>query len=154
MENEGVLMTIGQAAERGGASVDTVRYYEKLGLLAKPERSAGGFRLYSKEDVERLRFIKKAQSFGLTLSEIRGIIGRSREGLDQCCRHLNSLLARKLEEIERQMRELKAMKKGLKSLLSGWIPLREARKKKYAVCPQIEAAPQRKGGKKNVQKKS
>lgn len=145
---------IGEVAKANKTSIDTIRYYEKLGLLDKPIRSEGGFRLYSKETIEKLRFVKKAQGFGLTLAEIKEIMAESRKGLQACCGHVEGILTRKLEEFEKKINELRKVRKGLESLLQSWIPLEEARKRRFAVCPQIEVErSNKKGGKKNVKKK-
>lgn len=68
------LLQIGQAAERGGLSLRTVRYYEEVGLLTPTGRSPGGFRLYNDEQVERLRILKAMRPFGLTLEEIHDLM--------------------------------------------------------------------------------
>ncbi|MBI4395122.1 MAG: MerR family transcriptional regulator [Candidatus Omnitrophica bacterium] len=129
---------IGEVAEQTNTSVDTIRYYEKLGLFEKPIRSEGGFRLYPKEFIEKLRFIKKAQSLGLTLKEIEQIICCSKEGLNPCCNLVRKLFTAKIEEFGSKIKELQKMKKGLEMLLSEWVSPKEAKKHSYAVCPQIE----------------
>ncbi len=129
---------IGEVARETGASIDTVRYYEKLGLLDKPIRSDGGFRLYSKEAIEKLRFIKKAQALGLTLGEIKGIMRCSEEGLKPCCDLVRKLFTEKITELESKINELQKMKKNLEALLSEWISPKEAKRRSYIVCPQIE----------------
>ena len=134
---------IGGVAKASDTSIDTIRYYEKLGLLEKPVRSVGGFRLYSRETVEKLRFIKKAQVLGLTLSEIKGIMQCSKEGLKPCCDLVKGLFTKKIEEFESKIKELGKMKKDLEVLLSEWISTKEAKKRSYAVCPQIERQPKR-----------
>ncbi len=68
------LLQIGEAAARVGLSLRTVRYYEEVGLFAPSARSPGGFRLYSEDDVQRLRVLKGMQPFGLTLEEIRELM--------------------------------------------------------------------------------
>jgi len=134
---------IGEVARETGASIDTVRYYEKLGLLDKPIRSDGGFRLYPKEAIDKLRFIKKAQSLGLTLSEIKGIMRCSEEGLKPCCDLVRKLFTEKITELESKINELQKMKKNLEALLSEWIGPKEANKRSYTVCPQIEREPKK-----------
>lgn len=148
MESKGELRQIGDAAKATGLSIDTIRYYEKLGLVEKPIRSEGGFRLYAKQTVEKLKFIKKAQSFGLTLSEVKQIIRQSEKGLDSCCGYVSQLFQRKLEELEVKMTELRRIQRGLKDLVKQWIPLETAKTKQFTVCPQIEVErPKRKRGK-------
>lgn len=138
---ENGLLQIGEITKKTGTSVDTVRYYEKLGLLEKPRRSEGGFRLYSSADAEKLRFIKKAQEFGLTLKEIHGIMRCSREGLKPCCDLVRSLFTKKIGEFESKIAELQRMKQNLEKLLSDWVSPQDAKRYTYAVCPQIEKKP-------------
>lgn len=148
MEDENNQFQIGEAARETGTSIDTVRYYEKVGLLDKPIRSVGGFRLYARETIEKLRFIKKAQALGLTLTEIKGIMQCSKEGLKPCCDLVRRLFTKKIDEFESKIKELQKMKRDLETLLSEWISPKEARKRSYAVCPQIEREPKKRGGRK------
>lgn len=138
MGSKDELRQIGETAKESGLSIDTIRYYERLGLVEKPIRSEGGFRLHPTQTVEKLKFIKKAQSFGLTLSEIKQIIRQSERGLDSCCGYVSKLFQRKLEELEVKMTELRRIQRGLKDLMKQWIPLEKAKTKQFAVCPQIE----------------
>ncbi len=144
MKSEQGQFQIGEVSKEAGTSIDAIRYYEKSGLLEKPTRSEGGFRLYSKETIEKLRFIKKAQALGLTLTEIKGIMQCSKEGLKPCCDLVRKLFTKKIEESESKIKELQRMKKDLETLLSEWISPKEAKKRSYAVCPQIEREPKKK----------
>lgn len=148
MEREQSQFQIGEVAKKTDFSVDTIRFYERLGLVDKPARSAGGFRLYPKEAIEKLSFIKKAQVLGLTLGEIKGIMRCSEEGLKPCCDLVRKLFTRKSEEFESKIQELTKMKKDLETLLAQWISPKEARKRSYAVCPQIERETKKKGERK------
>lgn len=150
--NENRLRKIGEVAKESSVSIDTIRYYEKEGLIQKALRSEGGFRLYGRDAVSRLAFIRRAQHFGFTLNEIKQIMRQSRKGLQPCCNHVNKLLQSKLEELEGKIAELQTTKRNLKSLIKGWIPPEEAKKQDYAVCPQIEKADLLKGGKENAKK--
>lgn len=132
------LYHIGTVAHRSGFSIDTIRYYEKLGLIENPPRSEGGFRKYSPATVDRLQFVKKAQQLGFTLSEIKNVMRSSEEGLKPCCDLVRNLLEKKLSEFETKIRELQKMRKNLKRLLSDWVPFKEAKRRSYTVCPQID----------------
>jgi len=138
------LIQIGELAQETRTSIDTIRYYEKEKLLEKPKRSESGYRLYSNEAVERLKFIRKAQQLGLTLSEIREIIGCSREGLGPCCSLVRELFEGKIKEFETKISELSRMKRNIEKLISEWVPVRDAKKRPYTVCPQIERGPKKK----------
>lgn len=129
---------IGEVAKSAGISVDTIRFYEKEKLIQAPERSMGGFRMYDPSVIDRLHFIKKAQSFGLTLGEVREIMEKSNHGLGPCCNHVSKVFERKLEELEENIRDLQKVKRNLKALLKSWIPIEVAKKQRYVVCPQIE----------------
>jgi MerR family mercuric resistance operon transcriptional regulator len=120
---------IGELAERTQTSVHTIRYYETLGLIPKPPRSDVGFRRYSLDMVNTLLFIKKAQSFGLTLMEVKKISACGERGLEPCCDLVKDLFTRKIKEFETKIQELQSMKKKLNNLLSGWVkPMADCRK--------------------------
>ena len=155
MKENNELYQIGEVASEAGISIDTIRYYEKEGLLKKPVRSEGGFRKYPRETVERIQFIRKAQSFGLTLAEIREIMRESEKGLEQCCGHVNRVFTGKLDELETKIKELQTMRKNLRSLMKSWIPIEAAKSQRFTVCPQIEVERKPKsGGKRHGKKKS
>lgn len=113
-------LRIGAVAKKTGSSVHTLRYYEKIGLIHKAARSEGGFRAYPQESVEKILFIKKAQSFGLSLEEIKKIMGCGDKGLEPCCAMVTKILENKILEFENKIGELQKTKKRLKALLSGW----------------------------------
>lgn len=105
---------IGELGALTGASVDTVRYYERVGLLAQPERTAAGYRIYGEADRGRLRFIRRAKLLGLTLEEIRSLIETAGNG--DCGPLRNEVLAlldEKIAECEHQLIEVKALRQDL-----------------------------------------
>ncbi len=107
-------LRIGELARRAGTSADTVRYYEGVGLLGMPERTASGYRRYGEADLGRLRFIRRAKRLGLSLEEIRGLLGIAEEGACGPLRHqVAELLARKIKACEAQLAELAAFKANL-----------------------------------------
>ncbi|MGH9752543.1 MAG: heavy metal-responsive transcriptional regulator [Blastocatellia bacterium] len=105
-------LRIGEVATRSGVSIDTIRYYERRKLLPRAERSRGGFRLYTPEVVERLRFIKQAQEIGLSLDEIGDLLATG--GVAEC-RRVRDLLQARLEDVDAR---IKAMRKFRRSLAS------------------------------------
>ena len=129
---------IGELSKRTEVPTKTIRYYEDFGLLTKPKRTNSQYRLYSQEDVEKLLFIKKAKSFGLTLSEIKRIISSSRRGLEPCCCVVRGLFSQKIKEYEENIKELTKAKNQLKDRLKKWIEPKQAKKMKYTICPQFE----------------
>ena len=120
MKQETTLYQIGELAKKSETPIDTIRYYEKLSLVKKPARSQGGFRMYSGEMVEKLLFIKKAKSFGLTLDEIQQIMKCGERGLEPCCDLVAKVFANKINEFELKIKELQRMKKRLSVVLSKW----------------------------------
>ncbi len=145
MKNSERHFQIGEMAQCCGVSADTIRYYEKKGILEKPLRSAAGYRLYEERMVARLDFIKKAQGLGLTLSEIQRIIQCSKEGLKPCCDLVKKVFTEKIAHYESQIHEMTKMKKQLELLLGKWLKPKEARKRSFAVCPQIERTIHKRG---------
>lgn len=107
-------LTVSQLAIGSGVKLATVRFYERRGLLSPPPRSDAGYRLYSKDAVDRVRFIKRAQAVGFTLEEVRGLLSM----LDG--RHTSSevcvMALSKLTEIDERIVQLNAMKKTLTKL--------------------------------------
>ena len=102
----------------------TVRYYESIGLLAKPHRSSAGYRRYAETAVEELRFIKKAQTLGFSLDEIREILGLTRSGKQPCSRVLD-LSRRHLRAIESRIDRLTQFRNRLAAEITKWDGARE-----------------------------
>ena len=109
-------MLIGEVSERSGVPAKTLRYYEDIELLAEPARTAGGYRDYDEEVLDRLIFIHSAQALGLTLGEIRSVIGMRERGQPPCAHVLDLLLARSAE-IDKTIKHLRALKGELAVLL-------------------------------------
>jgi DNA-binding transcriptional MerR regulator len=102
-------LTVSNLGAEVGLSAATVRYYEHLGLLPAPERSATGYRQYHKDAIERLRFIKSAQRLGLRLREIGELLAICDQGLCPCG-HSEALLRARMAEIDTQVAELQAVR--------------------------------------------
>lgn len=101
--------TIGRLAREASVNLQTVRYYQRRGLLQVPPRPASGYRLYSGADVQRIRFIKRAQALGFTLWEIRQLLELS----ERRCREVRPLAEIKRDDVIRRIRDLKRMLKAL-----------------------------------------
>lgn len=106
--------TIGKLARRAGVGVETVRFYERKGLIKKPSVKEG-FRKYSEEAVRRIRFIKRAQDLGFTLKEINGLMALNANPRSTCS-DVRSQTEAKMKEVEEKIRDLKRIKKSLKHL--------------------------------------
>ena len=108
-------MQIGQLAHTSGVTTKTIRYYESIGLLDTPARTAGGYRSYGPEALERLDFIRQAKASGLTLAEIGSILEIKDDG-GQSCDHTRALLAEHLVALDVKIDELLAARAELQRL--------------------------------------
>ena len=108
-------LTIGKLADAAEVGIDTVRFYERAGLLRKPQRTAAGYRLYAESDAARLRFIRRAKALGFSLDEIAELLrlndGGGRRGA------VRALAERRLSEIEQKLTELSRMRDTLHRLV-------------------------------------
>jgi Zn(II)-responsive transcriptional regulator len=110
------MYTIGKVAQLAGVSADTLRYYEKKGLIAPTSKTAAGYRLYESDAVRRIRFVKQAQHCGFTLSDIRELL-KLKAADDACCEDVRRLAIEKKRQIEHQLRALQAMARALDDLI-------------------------------------
>jgi MerR family transcriptional regulator, copper efflux regulator len=108
-------MTIGQLAHELDLNARTIRYYEHVGVLPEPERTTSGYRLYTHEDEERLRFVKSAQRVGLTLGEIRETLAFRDRG-QAPCHYVAEIIEQRLAETNQRIRELRTFKRELSEL--------------------------------------
>lgn len=108
-------MQIGELAKRAGAQPETVRYYERQGLLPQPERTSGNYRIYDDAHLERLRFIRNCRTIGMTLEDVRRLLHfRDRPAL--ACHEINQLLDAHIVRVEEQMHELRLLEGFLREL--------------------------------------
>lgn len=111
-----MALKIGQVAERGGVNLQTIRYYEREGLLPEPPRLQSGYRMFPEDTVRRVHFIKRAQDLGFTLSEIKVLlalrISRKRDSAE-----VRKLAQAKLSDIDQKIRTLSNMKRVLGDLI-------------------------------------
>jgi DNA-binding transcriptional MerR regulator len=112
-------MHIGEVAKAGGVSVQTVRYYERCGLLRKPERKPSRYRVYSDKDVQRLRFVLHAKSLGFTLDEIKHVF-ELRERRVCPCGEVRSIGEERLAKLEIQIEQLTRFREQLARAVSQW----------------------------------
>lgn len=110
-------LTIGKLARQAGVGAETIRYYEREKLLPEPDRLESGYRIYGTDAAKRLRFIKEAQALGFTLGEISELFGLTDDESADCAA-VNAKAQKKLVEIDKKVRALKKMQKGLKVLAS------------------------------------
>lgn len=129
------LKRIGSVAKESKLPIKTIRYYDELGLLKTFGRTEGNYRLFNSDVFGRLRFIKRAQSLGLSLLEIKEFLNVYDQG-DLPCNHIKVKLENKLEDIEQQIQQLQILKQELRGLLSGWETIPEHPEE--TICPIIE----------------
>lgn len=109
-------LTRGELAKRSGVNIETLRYYERRKLIDPPRRSESGYRLYTHEDIGRIRFIKNAQKLGFTLNEIYELL-RLRIKKSSSCDSVLKKAQIKREEIDLKIKDLKSMKRALDQLI-------------------------------------
>jgi MerR family transcriptional regulator, copper efflux regulator len=117
MKAENGTMTVGTVAKQAEVNIDTIRYYERRGLLPKPSRTQSGYRTFSEATVRRLRFIKNAQALGFTLSEIKQLF-TLRITVGSTCTDVRNHAESKVADIDRKIKSLQAMKRALQQLVS------------------------------------
>ena len=121
----------GEVARRAGVNVETLRFYEREGILPEPPRRVSGYREYPPETVELIRFVKRAQQLGFSLKEIRELL-ELREVPRRASKQVRQLVQAKIAEIEAKIRDLESMREALGELLCA---CRD--RPKAATCPII-----------------
>ncbi len=130
-------MQIGELAEKGDVTVQTVRFYERQGLLPNPPRKDSGYRNYREGDLRRLLFIRQAQALGFSLPEIRDILRMWERG--QCpCGSVLATAERHLQNVERQIRQLSRFRDELRGAIREWKRSEDQRLSADAFCALIE----------------
>lgn len=124
-------LTIGRLAEATGVHVETIRYYEKIGMLAKPARSAGGYRHYAPEHVATLNFIRRGRELGFPLETIRDLL-RLNEG-GACCEKARAVTMAHRDEVRRKIADLKRLDRALNTLIN------ECQPDRWPQCPIMDA---------------
>lgn len=126
------LQPIGALAEATDTKVETIRYYERIGLLPEPARTSGNYRAYSSEHLDRLSFIRRARDLGFTLDQVRALLGLADNEDKDCCA-VDALARDHLSEIDRKIADLKALRRELNDLIG------QCRRGKIADCKIISA---------------
>src|SRR5688572_10008900 len=109
------LLKIGELAKRAGCLVETIRFYERDGLLPAPVRSTGNYRLYDEALLERLQFIRRCRSLDMSLGELARLLGL-RDSPQEDCGEVNALLDRHIDEVTVRLRELAALNEELRAI--------------------------------------
>jgi DNA-binding transcriptional MerR regulator len=124
-EEQKGMLKIGDVARLSGIGIEALRFYEKSGLLEKPARTGSGYRMYGREVLHRLAFIRQSQTLGFTLEEIRSIVEDARTGRSPCD-EVREIVRHRLEELDERMREMRRYRKELAETLEVWDRLGQA----------------------------
>lgn len=110
-------VTIGSLSKKTGVNIETIRYYEKIGVMPKPQRSIGGNRLYNERQIKRLAFIRRSRELGFSLNEIRELL-RLVDEKTFTCAEIAALSQKHLDDIRTKIRDLKKIERHMKDMLS------------------------------------
>jgi len=113
------MMKIGEVSKKSGVGIEALRFYEKSGLLDRPERTYSGYRLYPAEVLERIAFIKQAQTLGFTLVEISSLIGQKKKG-ESPCLEVREIIRRRLNDLNEKIDLLVRYRDEVTAALKGW----------------------------------
>ena len=127
-----MTLSIGELGRRAGAKVETIRYYERIGLLPAPARTEGNYRAYGEAELNRLSFIRRARDLGFSIEQVRDLLALS-DRRDQSCATVDELTRVHLAEVERKIADLEALRRELSALLS------QCRQGTISTCLIIEA---------------
>lgn len=108
-------LTIGRLAERSGVNLETVRYYERIGIMPEPLRTDGGHRVYKHEHLKRLGFIRRSRELGFSLEEIRSLLALV-DGGDYTCAEVRDLTLQHSAEVHRKIADLRRLERSLKRM--------------------------------------
>ena len=118
-------LKIGEVAKHSGIGIEALRFYERSGLLESPSRTESGYRVYDAAVLERLAFIKQAQTLGFSLNEVKRIIDDARAGKSPCD-EVRELVRRRLAELDARLREMRRYRTALADTLAEWDRLGQA----------------------------
>ena len=125
-------LPIGALAKRSAVNIETIRYYEKIGIMPKPQRSAGGYRMYSPEHLKRLTFIRRGRELGFALDELRTLL-RLVDGHAYTCAEVRALTLEHVDDIRRKIADLKRLERVMTDIAS------RCSGKRTPDCPIVDA---------------
>lgn len=132
---DGALIPIGVLAKRTGCIVDTIRFYEKIGVLPKPRRTESGHRVYGAAQIARLTFIRRTRDLGFSLDEVRGLL-KLAEGEERTCDEVEKAAIRHRKDVRRKIADLRIVDATLGELI------KQCQVGEPAECPLIKALSQ------------
>jgi MerR family mercuric resistance operon transcriptional regulator len=113
----GQNLTIGALSKRTGVNIETIRYYERIGMLPAPPRTAGGHRIYDRERAKRLGFVKRSRELGFSLDEIRAMLSLV-DGGGYTCAEVREMTVRHRNDVRRKIADLRKMERALGHMIS------------------------------------
>lgn len=132
-------MRIGQLAEEVGVATSAIRFYEEVGLIPEPERTASGYRDYSPSIIDRLAFIRAGQSVGLTLAELRDVLA-IRDGGTPPCHHVSELIQTRISDVDDRIEDLLRVRQDLSELADAAAKLDPASCSPASICHILHRA--------------
>jgi Cu(I)-responsive transcriptional regulator len=110
-------LTIGRLAQAAGVQVETVRWYEKVGVLASPTRTAGNYRVYDSSDLDRLSFVRRARNLGFSLDQVKTLLNLA-DDVGQHCGRVDEIADAHLREVDRKIADLQALRHELAAVIA------------------------------------
>lgn len=129
---EAERLTVGALSKRSRVNVETIRYYEKIGVMSAPSRSAAGYRLYTPQDLKRLIFVRRARELGFSLDSIRVLL-RLVDGHAYTCAEVHALMTQHLADVRSKIADLQRLEKVISEMAS------QCTKAKTPKCPIVDA---------------
>lgn len=125
-------LSIGSLSQQSGVNIETIRYYEKIGVMPKPRRSAGGYRVYAPEHVKRLHFVRRGRELGFGLEELRGLLCLV-DGHSYTCAEVHGLTVEHLKDIRQKIADLKKLERVMSNMAAS------CTRDRIPECPVIDA---------------
>ena len=125
-------LSIGALSKQSGVNIETIRYYEKIGVMPAPARSAGGYRMYAPDHLKRLGFVRRGRQLGFSLDELRGLL-RLVDGHAYTCAEVHTLTLQHLNEARRKIADLRRLERVLADMAA------QCTKDLVPECPVIDA---------------
>jgi MerR family mercuric resistance operon transcriptional regulator len=108
-------LSIGALSKESGVNIETIRYYERIGVMPAPARSAGGYRMYAPDHLKRLRFVRRGRELGFSLDELRGLLHLV-DGHAYTCAEVHALMLKHLTEVRRKIADLRRLERVMASM--------------------------------------
>jgi MerR family mercuric resistance operon transcriptional regulator len=125
-------LSIGSLSQQSGVNIETIRYYEKIGVMPKAERSAGGYRIYGPEHVKRLHFVRRGRELGFSLDELRGLLLLV-DGHSYTCSEVYALTVEHLKDIRQKIADLRRLERVMSDMAA------RCTRDQIPECPVINA---------------